>query len=61
MQKGIPYLQNSISQSLLEDFFLFCTMFLYSAVGSPRISSKVRGVRFRSKDPDLVWGGIAKG
>lgn len=27
----------SIRQSLLEDFFLFCTVGLYSATGSPQV------------------------
>lgn len=37
LQKDISYLQNSIRQSLLEDFFLFCTAGLYIATGSPQV------------------------
>lgn len=61
LQKGIPYLQNSISQGLLKDFFLSCTMCLYGAGGCPQVGSKVHEARFGSKDPDLVWGRMLKG
>lgn len=47
LQKDISYLQNSIRQSLLEDFFLFCTVGLYSAVGSPRVTRQGAGARMQ--------------
>lgn len=61
LQKGIPYLQNSISQSLLKDFFLSCTTCLYGAGGSPQVGSKVHEERFGSEDTDLFWEGMLKG
>lgn len=55
LQKGIPYLQNSISQSLLEDFFLFCTVFLYSAVGSPQVMRQGSRARIQTWFGEGYW------
>lgn len=55
LQKGIPYLQNSISQSLLEDFFLFCTVVLYSAVRSPQVVRQGAGARIQTWFREGQW------
>lgn len=47
LQKDISYLQNSIRQSLLEDFFLFCTVGLYSAIGSAQVTRQGAGARMQ--------------
>lgn len=55
LQKGIPYLQNSITQSLLEDFFLFCTVLQYSAAGSPQVARWGAGARIQTWFREGQW------